>query len=83
MLRVYILNFGGSWKHYLRLVEFAYNNSCQESKKKTPFEELYGGSVDHRFIGMTWNEESTRTRDDDSDDRQGHVICQHMNVVHV
>ena len=31
MLRACILDFSGSWACYLRLIEFAYNNSYQAS----------------------------------------------------
>jgi len=30
------------WENYLHLVEFAYNNGCQEFMNMIPFEELYG-----------------------------------------
>ena len=42
MLRACILDFGGSWKQYLSLVEFAYNNSYQASIGMAPYEALYG-----------------------------------------
>ena len=42
MLRAYALDFGGNWKKYLHLAEFAYNNSCQASIGTTLFEALYG-----------------------------------------
>ncbi len=38
---MYILNFGGSWKNYLPLIEFAYNNSYHSSIGMTPYEALY------------------------------------------
>jgi hypothetical protein len=42
MLRAYVLSSRGSWELWLPLVEFAYNNSYQESIKMAPFEALYG-----------------------------------------
>ena len=42
MLRACVLDFNGSWKRYLSLVEFAYNNSYQSSIEMTPYEALYG-----------------------------------------
>jgi ''chromo'' (CHRromatin Organisation MOdifier) domain. len=42
MLRACILDFEGSWEQYLPLVEFAYNNSHQQTIGMAPFEALYG-----------------------------------------
>ena len=42
MLRACILDFGGSWRKHLHLVEFSYNNSYQASIQMAPFEALYG-----------------------------------------
>ncbi|KAK8949163.1 hypothetical protein KSP39_PZI006059 [Platanthera zijinensis] len=42
MIRRYILDHGGAWDERLRLMEFAYNNSYQESLQMAPFEALYG-----------------------------------------
>ncbi|GKC08616.1 putative reverse transcriptase domain-containing protein [Tanacetum coccineum] len=42
MLRVCVLEFGGSWDVHLPLVEFSYNNSYHASVRCAPFEELYG-----------------------------------------
>ena len=42
MLQACILNLKGSWEEHLPLVEFAYNNSYQESIQTTPYEALYG-----------------------------------------
>nr|GEW80437.1 putative reverse transcriptase domain-containing protein [Tanacetum cinerariifolium] len=42
MLRVCVLDFGGSWDRHLPLVEFSYNNSYHAIIKATPFEALYG-----------------------------------------
>ena len=42
MLRACAIEFEGSWEKYIRLVEFAYNNSYQSSIQMAPFEALYG-----------------------------------------
>ena len=42
MLRACVLDWGGNWEKYLRLVEFAYNNSFQASIGMSPYEALYG-----------------------------------------
>ncbi|KAA3483726.1 DNA/RNA polymerases superfamily protein [Gossypium australe] len=41
MLQCCILEFEGSWKKYLPLAEFAYNNSYQTNIKMKPFTALY------------------------------------------
>ncbi|XP_070040907.1 uncharacterized protein [Nicotiana tomentosiformis] len=42
MLRACIMDFGGSWDHFLPLAEFAYNNNnFQSSIQITPYEALY------------------------------------------
>ncbi|KAK7318897.1 hypothetical protein RJT34_03604 [Clitoria ternatea] len=42
MLRACVLEQGGSWERYLRLVEFTYNNSYHSSIGMAPYEALYG-----------------------------------------
>jgi transposase InsO family protein len=42
MLYMYVRTKPNKWKHYLHLVEFAYNNGYQTSSKLTLFEVLYG-----------------------------------------
>ena len=42
MLRACVLDHKGSWEEHLPLVEFAYNNSYQESIQMAPYEALYG-----------------------------------------
>ena len=42
MLRACVLDFKGSWDHYLPLAEFAYNNSYHASIQMAPYEALYG-----------------------------------------
>jgi hypothetical protein len=42
MLRACVIFSKGSWKKWLPLAEFSYNNSYQESIKMVPFEALYG-----------------------------------------
>ena len=41
MLRMCVMDFGGSWEKYLPLVEFAYNNSYHSTIGMTPYEALY------------------------------------------
>jgi hypothetical protein len=40
MLKACILEYQGSWDKNLKLDEFSYNNSYQESLKMAPFEVL-------------------------------------------
>ncbi|GJT70225.1 putative reverse transcriptase domain-containing protein, partial [Tanacetum coccineum] len=42
VLRVCVLDFGGSWDVHLLLVEFSYNNSYHSSVRCAQFEALYG-----------------------------------------
>ena len=42
MLRACVMEFKGSWDTHLALMEFAYNNSYQDSIEMAPFEALYG-----------------------------------------
>jgi hypothetical protein len=42
MLRLFVLDFKGSWIRYLSLIEFAYNNSFQPTIGTAPYEALYG-----------------------------------------
>ena len=42
MLRMCVMDFGGSWEKYLPLVEFAYNNSYHSTIGMAPYEALYG-----------------------------------------
>ena len=42
LLRACVLDLKGSWEKHLPLVEFAYNNSYQESIQMAPYEALYG-----------------------------------------
>ncbi|GJY25360.1 putative reverse transcriptase domain-containing protein [Tanacetum coccineum] len=41
MIRVCVIDFGGSWDVHLPLAEFSYNNSYHLSIQCTPFEALY------------------------------------------
>ena len=41
-LRACVLDHKGSWEEQFPLVEFAYNNSYQESIQMAPYEALYG-----------------------------------------
>ena len=42
LLRLCVLDFGGSWEDHIPLIEFAYNNSFQASIGMAPYEALYG-----------------------------------------
>ena len=42
MLRACAIDFKGSWEDRLPFMEFAYNNSYQQTIKMAPFEALYG-----------------------------------------
>ena len=42
MLRACVISFPQKWDECLKLVEFSYNNSYQESIWMAPFEALYG-----------------------------------------
>ncbi|PKA64998.1 hypothetical protein AXF42_Ash011600 [Apostasia shenzhenica] len=42
LLRMCVLDFGGSWEDHLALIEFAYNDSYQTSIGMAPYEALYG-----------------------------------------
>ncbi|GJW81523.1 putative reverse transcriptase domain-containing protein [Tanacetum coccineum] len=42
ILRVCVIDFGGSWNIHLPLAEFSYNNSYHSSIRCAPFEALYG-----------------------------------------
>jgi hypothetical protein len=42
MLRACVISFPKKWDECLKLVEFSYNNSYQESIRMAPFEALYG-----------------------------------------
>jgi hypothetical protein len=42
MLRACVISFPEKWDECLKLAEFSYNNSYQESIQMAPFESLYG-----------------------------------------
>ena len=42
MLRICVINYGGSWDRHVPLVEFVYNNSFQLSIGMAPYEAFYG-----------------------------------------
>ena len=54
MLQACALDHKGSWDEHLPLVEFAYNNSYQESIQMAPYEALYGRPADHLFARQRW-----------------------------
>ena len=57
MLRMYVMDLGGSWNNHLPLVEFIYNNSYHNSIEMVPYEDM-GGSVDPLCVGMRLEKES-------------------------
>ena len=57
MLRVYVMDFAGSWDKYLPLMKFAYNNTCQATIKMATYEVLYG----RRFRSPIFSEEGGQT----------------------
>nr|AAD37020.1 putative retroelement pol polyprotein [Arabidopsis thaliana] len=69
MLRACVLDWGGNWEKYLRLIEFAYNNSFQASIGMSPYEALYGRACrtplcwtpvgERRLFGPTIVDETT------------------------
>ncbi|GJS56621.1 reverse transcriptase domain-containing protein [Tanacetum coccineum] len=69
MLRVCVIDFGGSWNIHLPLAEFSYNNSYHSSIRCAPFEALYGRKCrspvlwaeigDSRLIGPEMVQETT------------------------
>ena len=50
MLRACVLDFTGSWDKYLALIEFAYNNSYQQTIAMAPYEALYGMKLGKRKL---------------------------------
>ena len=57
MLRMCVMDLGGSWDDHFPLVEFAYNNSYQSSIEMASYEVLY-----ERKYGspLCWNEVTER-----------------------
>ena len=53
MLRMYVMDLGGSWDDYLPLVEFTYNNIYHSNIEMVPFEALYGRKC---RSPLYWNE---------------------------
>jgi transposase InsO family protein len=46
MLRACVLTYGKDWEQSLPYAEFSYNNGYQASLGTSPFEALYGGSLE-------------------------------------
>nr|XP_028959346.1 uncharacterized protein LOC114825144 [Malus domestica] len=58
MLRVFVLQWKGSWDNYLPLIEFAYNNNNYHSSiGMAPFEALYGNAC---WTTLCWMQVSER-----------------------
>ncbi|KAG4204722.1 hypothetical protein ERO13_A04G058126v2 [Gossypium hirsutum] len=54
MPRSCVIDFQGSWKDYLPLVEFAYNNSFQSSIQMAPYKALYDLKVILCYVRLSW-----------------------------
>ena len=59
MLRACTISFPEKWDDCLKLAEFSYNNSYQESIRMAPFEALYGKSVGRHSTGLKWETADT------------------------
>jgi hypothetical protein len=57
MLCACVLTDGPKWDKHLPLAEFSYNNSYQESIKKSPFEALYKRPC---HTPLSWSESGKR-----------------------
>ena len=57
MLRMCVMDLGGSWDDHLPLVEFAYNNSYHSSIEMVPYEALYRRKC---RSPLCWNEVGER-----------------------
>jgi hypothetical protein len=57
MLRACVMIDGPKFDKHLRLAEFSYNNSYQESIKMSPFEALYGWPC---RTPLSWSESGKR-----------------------
>ncbi|MCO5570917.1 hypothetical protein L7F22_024647 [Adiantum nelumboides] len=49
LLKCYVSEHKATWKHYLPLVEYAYNNTVHTSTGKAPFEIVEGARKSHPF----------------------------------
>ena len=68
MLRACAISFPEKWDGWLKLAEFSYNNSYQESIRMAPFEALYGKKCrtplnwvevrDHGYFGLEFIKEA-------------------------
>ena len=56
-MRACVLDFKGSWDKYVALIEFAYNNSYQQTIGMAPYEALYGRKCQ---TPLYWNEVGER-----------------------
>ena len=52
MLQECVMEFIGSWDRYILFMEFSYNNNYQSSINMTPYEALYGRSVELSCVGQ-------------------------------
>ena len=68
ILRAFVVSFPQKWDECLKLAEFSYNNSYQESIRMAPFEALYGKKCqtplnwvevgDHGYFGLKFIKEA-------------------------
>ena len=54
---MYVMHQQRKWEEYLPMVEFPYNNGYQEYLKMSPFEALYGCSVN---TPIRWSDQVMR-----------------------
>ena len=54
MLRACAISFSEKWDGCLKLAEFSYNNSYQESIRMAPFEALYGKKCRNDLTRLKW-----------------------------
>ena len=57
MLKACSIDLQGTWDEHLPFVEFAYNNSYQESIQMAPYEALYGRKC---RLPIHWNDVGER-----------------------
>ena len=58
MLRMCIMDLGGSWNDHLPLVEFSYNNNYYSSIEMALYEALYRRKCRSSCVGMRLEKES-------------------------
>ena len=61
MLRVYVMEFKGSWDKHFPLMEFSYNNNHHANLGILPYEALYGRKCRN---SICWNEAGKKNLQD-------------------